>query len=167
MNGDEERHVHEHISAEGVSLRDYFEALLGALEGRLNERARTQKEAVDAALLAAKEAVNAALAAAEKAVVTARTAQERVNEKQNEFRQTLVDQNATFMPRETFEAAQKESNRRIENLEAFSQQNVGQSRGSAAANALQSVDNTFRVYVGLFVVAVAALVVSVVTVIHP
>ena len=128
MNGDEERRVHEHIRSDTVSLREYVEALLRSLENNLNERAEAQKIAVDAALLAAKEAVTAALESAEKAVVTARNAQERVNEKQNEFRQTLVDQNATFLPRETFETAQRESNRRLENLEGTNQQGVGSSK---------------------------------------
>jgi 4-alpha-glucanotransferase len=102
------------------TLKEHIEALLKERDRHLDERARGQKEAVDAALVAAEKAVNAALAAAEKAVATARTSQERVNEKQNEFRQALIDQQATFQPRESYEQSQKEVSRRLEQVEARS-----------------------------------------------
>jgi methylase of polypeptide subunit release factors len=50
-------------------------------------------------LLSAEKAVNAALAATEKAVAKAEIAQQRINMSQEEFRETLKDQAAIFIPR--------------------------------------------------------------------
>jgi hypothetical protein len=66
---------------------------------RLDQRIDSDQTAVAAALAAAEKAVAAALVAAEKAVDKAEIAQAKVNETQNEFRGTLRDQAALFMPR--------------------------------------------------------------------
>ncbi len=157
MNGEERQHL-----SELVSLREYFEAILNEREKALDERAIAQKTVVDAAMLAAKEAVTAALDSAEKAVVTARNAQERVNEKQNEFRQTLVDQNATFLPREAFEAASKETNRRLEQLESVSRNAGGVTQGlGQAAQTANSLRNFLVGFAGV-AIATAAVIISIV-----
>lgn len=69
------------------------------LRALLQERYETQTKALDAAFVAAEKAVTTALNSAEKAVTKAETAAERRFESVNEFRQTLTDQAATFMPR--------------------------------------------------------------------
>jgi hypothetical protein len=53
----------------------------------------------------ADKAIQAALASAEKAVAKAETASERRFEGVNEFRRTLSDQSATFLPRTEYDAA--------------------------------------------------------------
>lgn len=70
-----------------------------ALRGLLQERYETQTKALDAAFVAAEKAMQTALASAERAVSKAESAAERRFESVNEFRQTLTDQAATFMPR--------------------------------------------------------------------
>ena len=134
MNGEERRQIDASVHAESVSLREYFEALLLSLEKRLDERASAQEVAVAAALLAAEKAVTAALESAEKAVINARVAQEKVNEKQNEFRQALIDQQSTFMPREAYETAHRDLTRRLDILEADNRQELGTSIGSERAS---------------------------------
>jgi hypothetical protein len=121
-----------------VPLQYHLESMMKMQEKRLDERATAQKEAVNAALLAAKEAVNAALAAAEKAVVTARTAQEKVNEKQNEFRQALIDQQGTFLPRETYDTGHSDVTRRIMQLEADNRIELGQTNERQTSSSLSS-----------------------------
>jgi hypothetical protein len=54
----------------------------------------------------AQEAVQAALTAAKEAVITAQAAAEKRFDGVNEFRQTLSDQTATFLPRAEYAAAQ-------------------------------------------------------------
>lgn len=70
-----------------------------SLRALLQERYETQTKALDAAFVAAEKAMQTALASAERAVSKAESAAERRFESVNEFRQTLTDQAATFMPR--------------------------------------------------------------------
>ncbi len=71
----------------------------------LDERYATQTKALDAAFKAAEQAVAVALSNAEKATVKAETAAERRFESVNEFRKSLADQTATFIPRAEYDTA--------------------------------------------------------------
>ena len=66
---------------------------------RYQQRFDAQTKALDAALAAQKEAVLTAMVAAERATTKAETAADKRFESVNEFRQSLTDQTATFMPR--------------------------------------------------------------------
>ena len=92
------------------TLRYYFQQQLNDLRQTHQERYETQTKAVDAAFLAQQTAMQTALTAAERAVATALLSAEKAVTKAelaadkrfeavNEFRQTLSDQTATFMPR--------------------------------------------------------------------
>lgn len=63
------------------------------------QRLQDLKELMQAGQVSAREAVQAALASAEKAVIVAQEASERRLDSVNEFRETLSDQTATFVPR--------------------------------------------------------------------
>lgn len=122
--------------AEGgtVSLRDYVSARFDQLKQFVDERDRlrdiqqgqrfeaqqkaladalqaTQKSAADA-LQAIKETTSNTLASAKEAVAKAENANERRFESQNEFRQTLIDQAATFTTKAEAEARQEAVNAR-------------------------------------------------------
>jgi hypothetical protein len=73
---------------EPISLRQHVEALLEAMDLRYQQRFDAQKEAINAALLAA-----------EKAVTKAEMATDKRFDSVNEFRQTLSDQSKTFFSR--------------------------------------------------------------------
>jgi len=64
-----------------------------------------QEKAIEAAFHAQEKAVSAALSAAERAVIKAELASEKRFDAVNEFRGTLTDQNATFLPRPEFDRA--------------------------------------------------------------
>jgi len=63
------------------------------------ERSQAAKEAVSAALVAQEKLVNAAFAASKEAILKAEESQKGVNERGNEFRQQLKEQNETMIPR--------------------------------------------------------------------
>ena len=75
---------------------------------RLDQLRSSDQLATTTALTAAEKAVAAALAASDKAVDKSEMAQKVVNEGQNEFRGTLRDQAATFMPRAETESLVRE-----------------------------------------------------------
>lgn len=92
------------------TLREHLLTLIAANEVKYSERFEASQSAVNAAFLAQqtamqtaltaqKLAVDTALGAADRAVTKAETAAEKRFESVNEFRSTLSDQQATFMPR--------------------------------------------------------------------
>ena len=81
------------------NLDEKFRLLMDEAEKRNGQRFDAQQEAVSTAMVAAEKAVSAAMAAAEKAVTKAEVAAEKRFEAVNEFRQTLSDQQRTFMTR--------------------------------------------------------------------
>jgi hypothetical protein len=83
------------------------DAILAEIK-RLDQLRSSDQVATTTALSAAEKAVAAALAASDKAVEKSETAQKGVNETQNEFRGTLRDQAATFMPRSEAESLVRE-----------------------------------------------------------
>jgi len=80
---------------------------LTALKEMLDERYATQTKALDAAFKAAEQAVAVALANAEKATIKAEEAADKRFASVNEFRETLADQTATFIPRSEHDTAYK------------------------------------------------------------
>jgi SMC interacting uncharacterized protein involved in chromosome segregation len=92
------------------TLREYLLALTTANDSRYSERFESSQTALQAALTAQQTAmqtaftaqklsVDAALAAADRAVNKAEIASEKRFESVNEFRETLRDQQTTFIPR--------------------------------------------------------------------
>ena|ERR1700684_3092299 len=81
------------------TFKEYVDELFAAKDLRDSQRFEAQKEALAAALAAAEKANITALAAAEKAVTKAEVAAEKRFDAVNEFRRTLSDIVATFMPR--------------------------------------------------------------------
>ena len=119
-----EKFINEKFSAQDVAMRGFVDstaalidaarksndALYTAADIRYQQRFEAQSDALAAAFLAQQTAMKTALEAAEKAVQAALAAQERAVlkaelasdkrfESVNEFRKTLADQQATFMPR--------------------------------------------------------------------
>ena len=90
--------------AKGVSLNEHFDRILDERDKRYNQRFDDQSLAVATALAAAEKAVNAAMAAAEKAVSKAETSTDKRLEAVNEFRQTLSDQQSTFVRQDVADA---------------------------------------------------------------
>jgi hypothetical protein len=83
--------------------RRYLE-MFGASDKATSTAMIAAEKAIAAAMAAAEKAVVSALAAADKAVGKAEESQLRVNVSQNEFRQQLKDQAATFVTKESLEA---------------------------------------------------------------
>jgi len=92
------------------SLKEHFTKVFTESDRRYEERFIAQEKAVNTAFVASEKAVNTALIAQEKAinsaliaakeaVLKAESATEKRFEAVNEFRQTLSDQTATFIPR--------------------------------------------------------------------
>jgi len=78
--------------------------LLDERDRRYESRFAAQERAADAALAAQKELTSAAFASAEKAILKAEEAQRAYNERSNEFRDALDDQNKRMLPRTEAEA---------------------------------------------------------------
>lgn len=144
-----------------VSLRDYITTRFDQLKQLVDERDRlrdtqyaqrfeaqqkaladalqaTQKSAADA-LQAIKETTSNTLAAAKEAVAKAENANEKRFESQNEFRQTLTDQQATFVTKAEADARQQASILQIKALEddmskLVSRMDEERSRGEGAGN---------------------------------
>lgn len=95
-------------SSDDIRLREYVDV-----------RFKAQEQAVAAALAAQEKAVAAALAAADRAVSKAELAAERRFESVNEFRQTLTDQAATFLPRREYESAHASIVEKVESVQKF------------------------------------------------
>lgn len=69
------------------------------LKEHFDQRFRDQEKAVAAAVAASDKATSVAMTAEQRAVAKAEASTEKRFESVNEFRQTLTDQAATFMPR--------------------------------------------------------------------
>jgi hypothetical protein len=105
--------LREHIDQRTEDLRDGVRQQITDMRVMLNERYETQTKALDAAFKAAEQAVQTALVSAEKAVGKAEAAADKRFDAVNEFRQTLSDQTATFIPRSEYDAAQKALTERV------------------------------------------------------
>jgi hypothetical protein len=94
-----------------ASLKEHIETQLDAIKKDLcneNTSIRNQIQEGDRRyserFIGQEKAVDAALASAKEAVIKSEIASEKRFESVNEFRQTLTDQTATFMPRAEVEA---------------------------------------------------------------
>lgn len=115
------------------TLKAHYDGRLAEMDLRYQQRYDAQRQALDAALLAAEKAVQTALTAAEKAVAKAETAAEKRFEAVNEFRGQLADQAATLVTRVEFNAATTAQNEKIEDLKTYRDQ-AGGARGQRAAS---------------------------------
>lgn len=112
-----------------------FEAVYDALGRevkRIAELRQADQAGVDAALVAAKEATATALTAAKEAVNKAEDNQRRVNEGQNEFRQQLKDQAATFLTRNEYSLAHQALEDKVEVVAKAIIANEGRKEGSSS-----------------------------------
>jgi hypothetical protein len=145
---------------------------LVALKEMLNERYATQTKALDAAFKAAEQAVQTALVSAEKAVGKAETAADKRFDSVNEFRQTLSDQTATFLPRGEYDAAYKALADQItagyERLAAVElrltsrlDRGDGNDAGTASSRAEHRLNGDQLIQALIFLIAVAAVVVAI------
>lgn len=103
------------------------------LKEHLESMMASRDKAVDTALIAAEKAVAAALAAAKEAVAKAETASEKRFESVNEFRKTLSDQTASFIPRSEVAIMQAATNEKVATLDirftSFEQRTKGHADG--------------------------------------
>ncbi len=98
------REPHESLCALGIRVSSLRE-LLDERNIRYEAAFQAAKEAVASALTATKELTAASFAAAEKAILKAEEAQKSYNERSNEFRATLDDQNKRSISRVEFDNA--------------------------------------------------------------
>jgi hypothetical protein len=97
--------LNAHYAQQLAELKRHIDQRLGEMDLRYQQRFDAQSLALDAARLAAKEGVDAALASADRAVGKAEIAADKRFESVNEFRKTLADQTATFLPRLEYDSA--------------------------------------------------------------
>lgn len=109
--------------------QEHMKALLAERDKRDEQRFQAQQMAIKDALLSQEKAVQAALTAAKEAVTKAEVAAEKRFDGVNEFRRTLSDQTATFIPRAEatikLEALEKE----IDELKTGSNIGAGKTQG--------------------------------------
>ena len=147
---------------------------------------QAQKEAVNTAMAASEKAVNAAMAASEKAVAKAETAADKRFESVNEFRQQLGDQAASFATKEELDIRLKglgdkfdsESqhlreagsgrDQNISNLELRLTRRLdlsqGQEKGTDESRGNRRQDTSLFVSIGSLILAIVAVVVTIISV---
>ncbi len=174
----------EHARQQILDLREMTRQQAEDHRRMLDERYATQTKALDAAFKAAEQAVAVALSNAEKATTKAEAAADKRFDAVNEFRQVLTDQTSTFLPRTEYDAAHKALTDRLatlsermsalelrltsrldrgEGTEAGERRQVTETReNKTLANSSTTV--VMQALIGL--VAVAALIVSIVVRVH-
>ena len=98
---------------DGVDLKDLFNSQIENIRTLINANDKNYNQRFDNVI----EATKSALAAADRAVNKAEQATEKRFEGVNEFRNTLSDQQRTFVPRAEIEILIKSINEKIEDLE--------------------------------------------------
>jgi hypothetical protein len=94
-----------HGVREAYALRDAnLQSQVDNNSKRVEDIHRSISLSIEAGLSSSREVTQVAFAASEKAIFKAETANEKRFESVNEFRQTLTDQTASFMPRAQVEA---------------------------------------------------------------
>jgi PBP1b-binding outer membrane lipoprotein LpoB len=116
-------------AGEHITILDHVIALLAEMDLRYQQRFDAQGQALTAALLAAEKAVQTALIAAEKAVAKAETANEKRFESVNEFRKSLADQTANFLPRNEYGSAHQSLIDKLNDLAARVDKTEGRTSG--------------------------------------
>lgn len=139
--------------AEAAAGKEYLESQIEGLRSSFSAQIIAQKEAINAALVAAKDALTAALASAEKAIAKAEEATNKRFDSVNEFRKTLTDQTASFIPRNEYAVQDKAISERLSALEKSKSEGFGRTTATTEAR----TDNRAS-----FNVAIAAVVASVV-----
>jgi hypothetical protein len=151
-------------------LRTLLNVRIDNLGMLLDERYATQTKALDAAFVAAEKATATALASAEKAVGVAAASNEARFQGVNEFRKTLSDQAATFLPRLEYSTAHQAledklvlANDRLTALELRHTSRLDLGSGAAAGQMTQRSEtrenlNTRLVTLGVVVSVVVILV---------
>jgi hypothetical protein len=94
------------------TLETHLSAKLSSLEKTSDEREERNKER----FTAAKETIAVAMTAADKAIVKAETATEKRFDSVNEFRQTLSDQAAQFMPRTEYRISHEALSEKVDGV---------------------------------------------------
>jgi hypothetical protein len=164
--------LREHLTRQITDQRDAFRQQVDDLRRMLDERYATQTKALDKAFTAAEQAVTVALANAEKAADLARVAADKRFDSVNEFRETLSDQTATFLPRGEYDAAYKALADQItagyERLAALElrltsrlDRGDGTDAGTAAFRTEKRLDTAQLLQVLVALIAVAAVLVAV------
>ncbi len=120
-----ERSLNDKIAATDLRYQQRFEAQSDALAAAFLSQQTAMKTAFDVA----EKAVNAALAAADRAVSKAELASDKRFESVNEFRKTLSDQQATFMPRSEANVALGAMAEKLSALKASVDQSVAERQG--------------------------------------
>lgn len=111
------------------TLKQYFDALMHEREVREDQRHAAQQTAVANALASQEKFAEARQVASEKAIAKAETAAEKRFDSVNEFRQTLTDQAASFMPRAEADAKISANAKDIVNANARLDKMEGQAGG--------------------------------------
>lgn len=114
---------------EAVTINQLM-AIIAERDRQYSQRFDAQEKSTTIALAAAKEAVQAALIAAKEAVQKAEVASEKRFDSVNEFRNTLKDQQTTFMVRGEAEARFKDMDRRISEITAVLSARASETRGA-------------------------------------
>jgi hypothetical protein len=115
-----------------VEIRDYFLALMGAMQRENDVRFSAMKEATASALAAAEKATAAALDAAQRAVTKAESAVDKRLEGMNEFRGALQDVTTTLMPRAESENRMNQLARDLAALQARIDRQEGRGSGMSS-----------------------------------
>lgn len=111
------------------TLAEHIASRIASLETRFVELSSEREERNKERFSATKTSVEAALASSDRAVQKAEQATEKRFESVNEFRQTLQDQSASFLPRNEYTVSYKSLEEKIEvilgNLVELSKGQVG------------------------------------------
>lgn len=121
------------MNQDPVNLKEYLLAIIEENDKRYEQRFRDTKIAVDAALIAADKAVAAALAGQKEAVIKAENASEKRFESVNEFRNTLSDQQRTFLPRNEYIIAHTSLGEKVDNLNSRLDKSEGKGTGFSSS----------------------------------
>jgi hypothetical protein len=100
------------------------------LKEHIDQRFDDNKLALDAALASADRATSAALASSKEAIVKSEAAAEKRFESVNEFRKTLTDQTASFMPRSEVETRMSALSEKVSGITDRLNTSAGQQEGS-------------------------------------
>ena len=106
---------------ERISLREHLEAIIAANDRRYEDR-----------FTAASAAVTTAMTAAKEAVLKAESATERRFESVNEFRNTLADQQRTFIARSEVDVLRQAMTEKVDGLTKTVDRLMAQRQGAAS-----------------------------------
>lgn len=135
---------------ERVSLKEYFDKAIDALDKRLSQRMDGYTREFHEHILAVVRENQLALNASDKAINKSEAAAEKRFDNVNEFRQSLSDQTATFISRREFEASNKALNDKVGLV--TDRVNTGEGRTSGADK------------LGAVIMSIAAIIISIISI---